>query len=371
MLSGVFLGLLFHTRPLTCGAICLSYGLYMVYTFATAKPRKPLAARYFLLLAAFLVVFALIFLYNYSLTGHPLKSPYQAGAARVFKAFDWARGAKSLLDNFTLASLFLMVLFGWSGCLTNVFLFGSFLPRAGTLKRLLLPLSSVVFVFAAYMLYSISSVTVMYGPRYVFEITFLQVLLVVHGGHGFTVLLWRSATRFAEKYSSPASLETRILSPLLRLAIQGTLILFLLFMAATSFHSWRLESDRPWPGNAFVPQNLHDLKGFNYTSPVVQKRAKRQCVTNAVIFVQGPRYQCWHYGSVFPENSPDFDSDIVYAKDLGPSVNQKVTAQYPGRRYYMANYDKKTFWEVDENLRTVKAPDAQGPARPSPASRSQ
>lgn len=351
LLSGVFLGLLFHTRPLTCAAACASYGLFMLFTFVSSKSKKRLLLKYLVLLAGFVLFLAFFFLYNYLLTGDPLKSPYDAGANKVLQALDWARVAKAFLDNFTLASLFLMVVLGWSGFATTLCLFGVLLPDDRPKRLLFLLISSILFVFLAYMLYSISSVTVMYGPRYVFEIAFLYMLAVAWGVRAMVQVLPGAAQYCAQRIGGKGKwidpLEERLVPALLRCLLVTLVFLILIFTAAHRFSTWTSKSSQPWPGNAYVPQNLHDLKGFNYTSPVVQNLAKEHDITNALIFVEGPRLQWWHYGSVFPENTPTFDGDIVYAKDLGPAVNRRVIVQYPGRKYYLANYHSKWIKEMN------------------------
>ncbi len=353
LLGGAFLGLLFSTRPLTSAAIGAAYGLYMAYSLyrGSERERGRLLKIYALFFLALLLLPMLSLVNNYALMGHPLESPYGAAADRVLGGeLDWERLSKALLDNFTLSALFLMLLFGWAGSLTTVSLFGVFLPPGPDRKAFLLTLSIAV-VFLAYMAYSISSVTIMYGPRYVFEVAFLYVLIWVMGLKRLT----EAVDWIADAILKVGARNLR--SPGIRIGpfLSVLLILFSLWSGAASFASWKSPSSQPWPGNAFVPQNVSQMRGFNFTSPVVQKLIAAHQLSNALIFVEGPLSQWWPYGSVFFENEPTFDGDIVYAIDKGAERNMELISAYPGRRYFRVNYQNKAIWELDSKSQVLRS----------------
>jgi hypothetical protein len=65
----------------------------------------------------------------------------------------------------------------------------------------------------------------------------------------------------------------------------------------------------------------------------VLKAVKRAGIGNAVVFVRS------YYGSVLPANSPTFEGDIIYVRDLGVK-NRPMMDYYPDRRYYIADGSK-------------------------------
>ena len=62
----------------------------------------------------------------------------------------------------------------------------------------------------------------------------------------------------------------------------------------------------------------------------VQRAVKREKISNAVVFVSS------YYGSVLALNSPQLDSEIIYARDLGIK-NKLMMDYYPEREYYLAS----------------------------------
>jgi len=62
----------------------------------------------------------------------------------------------------------------------------------------------------------------------------------------------------------------------------------------------------------------------------VLKAVKKQGIKNAVVFTRS------YYGSVLPANSPNFDGDIIYVRDLG-FKNRLMMEYYPERRHYLAD----------------------------------
>ena len=351
-LGGAFLGLLFNTRPMTAVAAAAAYGLFMLGSTALSSHKKRLALQYGVFVLAGSLLFGLWALSNYVLMGDPFASTYASTADRVLVgSWDWNRLAKGLLDNFTLAGLFVMVIFGWGGFLTTAPFLGAFLPSSRSSRPLMLMLTCIVFVFAGYMLFSLSSVTVMYGPRYVFEIAFLYVLVCVAGMERVVKIVYLLGSRLAEMFPewlrSGIGADRESFASLTRSVIVTPLLMVPVVLAGWGFLSWISPGARPWPGNAFIPQNLADLKGFNYTSPTAQQLAAGNRLSRALIFMDGPRDQWWHYGSAFAENTPGLDGDIVYAKDRGKEQNVTVIRDYPDRKYYRVNYTQKRIWEID------------------------
>lgn len=360
LLCGVFLGLLFNTRPMTALGVGGSYALFMLYSLLRSRERRRLLFKYLLLSLGFLAIFSMYFLYNYVLMGDPFKSTYGATADKVLKgAFDWPRCAKAFLDNFTLASLFLMLALGSTGLVSTTPLFGVLLPPRTAKRYAVLLASSLIFVFGAYMFYSISSVTVMYGPRYVFEVLFLFMLLLSWGIASIARTLQAVSAywtrRIARRRGEQEHCAGWMIHPAANCVVTCSLLLIFAACGAKSFTAWTSNTSRPWPGNAYIPQNVHQLKGFNHVSPVIQEWVQKQGITNALVFVEGPVYQWWHYGSVYSENTPTFDGEVVYVMDRGKAYNKNIIQAYPDRQYYIADYDKHSFWQIDGELNRIPA----------------
>jgi hypothetical protein len=84
----------------------------------------------------------------------------------------------------------------------------------------------------------------------------------------------------------------------------------------------------------YLPSQLPQLRGYNYVSAAALQAVERAGVHNAVVFTDpGPVAEWWNYGMVFSANSPLLDTDVIYARDLGPA-NKELMALYPGRRFY-------------------------------------
>lgn len=348
LFSGLFLGLLFHTRPMTALSVCISYGLWGLYRIVKTDSRRNSVKQYSILVCVFIIFVGLFLLYNYVVMGDPFLSTYGKTAQKVTdQTFDYSRLSKAMLDGLTLSSLFVMVALGWSNILTLVPLFGHCLPEdeENTTKG---PLFLVlVTVPIAYLLYSWSSVVVMYGPRYVFEILFVFVVLFVlgirHIIHFVTMLTERL-------YGRRVHIGLTIIS--VRNIMNLCLMVFLFTYLGISFMAWLNKNHSPWPGNAYVPQNLYDLNHFNSIRPVTQTLVEDRHISNALVFVgsgEGRAHQWWHYGSVFHENNPTFNGDVVYAKDLGDEKNRELMKLYPGRSYFLCNYNKKTLEPILDN----------------------
>jgi hypothetical protein len=84
----------------------------------------------------------------------------------------------------------------------------------------------------------------------------------------------------------------------------------------------------------YLPGQLGTMPGYNFVSRARIDAVERAGVHNAVVYVDpGPTPEWWNYGMVFSANSPWLDTDIIYARDLGP-LDQHLVANYPDRRHY-------------------------------------
>ncbi|HEY3108239.1 MAG TPA: glycosyltransferase family 39 protein [Chloroflexota bacterium] len=84
----------------------------------------------------------------------------------------------------------------------------------------------------------------------------------------------------------------------------------------------------------YLPVQLAALHGYNYVSHRKLDAVERAGLHNAVVFVDtGRPNEWWEYGMVFSANSPWLDTDVIYARDLGP-LDRDLMAHYPGRNFY-------------------------------------
>ena len=80
--------------------------------------------------------------------GNPLTSTYGKVADRTMSlSFDYERFSKACLDNYTLASLFMMLVLGWSAFCTTFLLFGALLEKGKNRKYVVLFFALPVFGF--------------------------------------------------------------------------------------------------------------------------------------------------------------------------------------------------------------------------------
>jgi len=344
IMAGVFWGMLLHSRPLTALAVCASYGLIMGLTFIRSSHKRRLVLRYMVLIGVMVAFVGLFLVSNYYFMDTIFVPTYGKTAQKVTgQHFDANRLAKMMLDLLTMSALFMMVSLGWGNGATMFFIFAHVLPGQKPGKDFVLLPLTVMLVMIAYMFYNWTSVVVMYGPRYVFEVLPLFIIVLVMGANKLVrcgaVVFGRDIK--AENDDRTTGPQTGSFLPAL---VSGGVILVLLMGAGLTLFNWVLPYAQPWPGNVFIPQNVFQLKGFNHVSPVVQKLVHRERISNALVFVgsgdvQG--VQWWDYGSVFHENEPTFDGTVVYARDMG-MANRNLLRNFPGRTYWRADYQAGT-----------------------------
>lgn len=121
--------------------------------------------------------------------------------------------------------------------------------------------------------------------------------------------------------------------------VVSTVVLLVLFK---SLSGWVYGKEKLWENMLyFTPNNIKELRGFNFADARLIKEAKRQNLKNALIFVKDCGGQWWCYGTVLNENAINFDGNIVWAQDLGKR-NQELISQYADRSLYIADYDAYT-----------------------------
>ena len=86
-------------------------------------------------------------------------------------------------------------------------------------------------------------------------------------------------------------------------------------LLAVSVHGWMLGKHFDTPRNDYAPRTISESKGFNYTSDRMLREIEGMNLDNALVLVRPcSNWQC--YGTVFWKNDPNFDGDVVFARDL-------------------------------------------------------
>jgi 4-amino-4-deoxy-L-arabinose transferase-like glycosyltransferase len=340
--SGAFLGLLFNTRPLVGAALLVPFGLLFAYEFLTSPgERKRLFRQDLAFAAGFALLFLLFYLYNYARIGDfdLLGSSYVGKGERLdvgtFLFGNTNSLARELQDEKTLLALFTLVANGWP--VTIGLLFAALPFILGTRNRWDYFLGGCFLVLAAApaFVHFGGSISNFYGPRIWYELVPFFMLLSARGVQRLIEAGSSTASRIAVRLSSKGPTGTLGTTGLLVYSLIIALVVF-------SASGWILEKRQAWPPISFTPERISRLEGFNGIERRLQNRVEEMEIHNALILVrtQGCDWRC--YGSVFWENSPDLDSDVVYAKDLGVAENRPLIEHYKGRSVYIADYKKDT-----------------------------
>jgi len=349
--SGVFLGFLFNTRPLTAAGALVPFGLWSVYDFWKAPDRRAFFRKGLALAAGFGLLLSLYFLYNRALTGSFTTPPYALGGTfsrETLGFFGRHSLASGLMNDQTDLSLLVLVLNGWPLFIGLLFVLLPFI--LGSRNRWdYFFLTGAFLIAAAWMTYE--GVFIMHGPRFWYEMVPFLMLLSARGVQCLVTFVGDVASWLGARVRFLWGLESRATAGLAAYALVAALL-------AYSVHGWMLGKHEAWPYIDYVPRKVSELKDFNGTNPGLLEEVKRQRLHNALVLVRECS-QWWCYGSVFWKNDPDLDGDIVYALDLGPEKDAALIERFPDRSVYLADYDRKTVEPYAEP--------APAPLSPSPS----
>lgn len=304
-LSAMSLGWMFNIRPLTSLPFIFIY-LAIIF-LVTKKGERVLPFIYFIF--GFSIFIASWLLYNQLTTGNLFVSQYYSGGEQFFKSSNNNIYEFFILRFNNVAILFnnyIPMLFNLPFEIIIIPFAITFLIRKNSFwdNISLISIFSIPFVYFFY-----NGTFIMYGPRFWYE-TFPFVILLV--GHGISIL-----------YKSKPK----------------PVIFFICILGALSLTKLLgiIPTQDP---DIFSPVSLTHLKTFNYTDSRILELVKKQNISNAVVFVKDTcQGQWWCYGSVFPQNSPNLNTSIVYAKDLGSDENKKLMQYFPNRTYYLIDYN--------------------------------
>ncbi|MBN2056947.1 hypothetical protein JW905_18620 [bacterium] len=322
--GGAGLGLLGATRPLSALAIGLICATALLVDLAKQKraalPRMCGAA------IGMAAVMGIFLAYNHAITGHPFSTGYDSYMGRSIVdeklGFSGKHSLSRGLNNTDSQLTYLMAaLFRWP----------AFLVLAPLMITLLRPdrqkadawLAGGFLVYmGAYCLYLRAGIC--YGPRFYFEALPFILLLSARGIVAPAV----TAAWLRKHHEQPR--------PGAAWLLQGVIVLFVMAAAVWNPRGYLKDIDR--------------LRALNDLSPAILQQVAEQHLDNALVFIKPMSAGMWvNYGSVFPQNTPDMDGPVVYARSLGSVPDRRLMDIYPGRNCYIADYPHG-------NLRRYNAP---------------
>ena len=147
----------------------------------------------------------------------------------------------------------------------------------------------------------------MYGPRYYFEAIGAMVLLSARGILGLGRLL-----AIPPRFSIP-----RLPAP--RYWTTGVLLLVVAGLVVWNFAT-------------YAPARFREFTDWYNINADGLRTVHKAGISNAVVFVRESQWT--DYAPFFSQDTPELNTDIVYAIDQG-NANIQLMAQYPNRSYYL------------------------------------
>jgi len=182
---------------------------------------------------------------------------------------------------------------------------------------------------AFYTLYWRSAI--MYGPRYIYEILPMTVLLSARGIDVCLISMdWLHEISFMKNWRTRSTAKA-----ITALFLYG----FVGWMIYTNVNQFFLKSSyslKNYPPVSLVPMKLSSMKNFNGVKRKIPNTIESYGITNAIVFVDDRRWQ--GFGSVARFNTPTLDTDIIYAKYLKEEQNKEVMKMFPDKDAYYTYY---------------------------------
>lgn len=357
--SGIFLGLLFNTRPLTAVAFIPALGALLAYELLRAGPdRLKILREDIAFSAGGLLMLGAYFLYNNATTGSFTESAYALQGTYSSDTFGFGGThsvAFGLQNQRQLLSLLLLVANGWPLFVGLAFAALPFL--LGTRHRWDYFLGAAVLAIAGVNIFY-RNAAVMHGPRFWYETMPFLMLLTARGAQCLRDAAVVAGERIAVRVREGPPVPTT--------AVTGFAVIGLVLgLVAFSAYGWMLEQRDAWPGVPFTPQKISGLKGFNFTDRRLLDRADELDLKNALVLVEECS-QWWCFGSVFWTNSPDLDGNIVWAERQHNGDDIELLESFEGRNLYLADYDQGSIDSITEAEIIAGAREDESQAREAP-----
>jgi hypothetical protein len=151
----------------------------------------------------------------------------------------------------------------------------------------------------------------------------LVVVLAVAGGY---VAYWSAGVAYGPRYfyaALPALIILTARGVTALAAIAGRRPVALVVLALLAYNLVTL------------PGRVDAYRGYNFVDG--EGRAAVEAITArpALVFVAAAEADWWTYGAFFSGNTPWLDGDIVYARDLGRTENNRLRSEFLGRSAYI------------------------------------
>jgi 4-amino-4-deoxy-L-arabinose transferase-like glycosyltransferase len=331
-LSGLALGLLFNTRPLTAVAFMVPLAGLLGYELLRAgRDRLGVLRQDVAFAAGGLLMLGAYFLYNHATTGSFIQSPYAAQGTYSSETFGFGGPhslAFGLQNERQLFALLLLVANGWPMFAGLGLALLPFVLGARTRWDYFLA-ACFVSLAGANILYR--NAAVMHGPRFWYETLPFLALLTARGAQGLRDVAVDAGRALTERFrSGPGAPTSALMGAAVTLLIVG--------LIAFSAWGWMLERRDAWVGVPFTPARISALKGFNFTDRRLLDTAGELNLKNALVLVE-PCANWWCFGSVFWTNTPELDGDIVWAEQQRNADDIQLLQAFPDRDVYLAEYE--------------------------------
>lgn len=360
IISGLFLGLAFMTRPWTAIAFSVPILIWGLIHFI----RQGISFKSHIIDFAlgFSVFFFLLLFFNYRLTGNPFLFNFHVynrfdrigfGASRGFYGdviHNFPRAMKILKQNLYLLNTELL---GWP--ISLLFVAALFVNGSRDGRDILLLITAVVLI-AAYYCYWFNGIA--YGSRYYYSSIGCLLMLTIRG-------IKRSFS--AKEKTIPLLLVVLAIGHWIwynnfnpKTPYSSLRLILVVFFASFLYAFYRRKD--PLRQHLFVLVVLFIFTGylhnFMFATPDlvkkyyqmgsydnrIEKAIKKFRINNALIFIRCENH--YYYGeAIFSRNSPGLDGDIVYAKDLGER-NLVLMNRYPQKEYYLFDVEEENFFPL-------------------------
>jgi len=323
--TGLALGFLVNIRPFTGFLVALPLGLFSLKILLVEPKNWLKNLRLFGPLMIGLTLMLLSYFgYNKILTGSWTTSTYDLGFLSHFGIDATRTWAMALTDSYTNLYLLNKVLLGWPGSLSFLFIL-VFIVTSPPKKWEWLFSGLIVAILGGYFFYKGS--WMMYGPRFWYETTPFWLFLIVAGIEKFPQMMQKIVPTFV---NHNFKFYRQMMLILIYLLVFG--------LGVRSLVRWyQLTPSTRWQ-NDFTPENLGEMKNFNYANSYLMTEITRQKIHQAVVFIKH-EFNWWEYGVPAYFMDLSFQDDIIYALDLGDDENLELINQYPTRTFYRADYD--------------------------------
>lgn len=333
-LAGIFLGMVFNTRPLTGVAILPPFaGFWLSLYFRPAattghwRSVSPFAA-------GFIATMVLYFSYKYLTTGDPLSVEAGQGGRDALGFFGTHTLSVGLTNEQSQAAYLVGVLENWPRMLGIGAIFTPLILKP-TERWTWFIFATAFAVMAVYVLYFFNGL--MYGPRFWYEAAPLLLILTARGvtllaGH---LDAWARYVRRAVRGNPPAGYS------LPALAVSVAVVV----LTVVSSARWLRGPPAAWASD-IAPGDAAQMRDFNGINTRLLDIVRSAHLDNALVLVKDcPNWQC--FGNVYWLNSPFLDGRIVFARDTG---NGKELAalfnRFPDRKVYLADYQAPTLTPI-------------------------